>query len=133
MVLDNNNHSVFVLMYRLILPTNMLTNVITSNISKRLKDIFESISENYNITLLKWNYSSCYLDITFKAHPNSELTKFINAYKSAGSRLIKKEFPIVNAQINDGQFWKKSFCLLTLGDEKIIPELIELYLKKINK
>ena len=27
------------------------------------------------------------------AHPKSELNKFINAYKSASSRLIKKEYP----------------------------------------
>ena len=29
----------------------------------------------------------------FRAHPNTEISKFINAYKSASSRLLKKEFP----------------------------------------
>lgn len=33
------------------------------------------------------------MHILFKAHPNSEISKFINAYKSASSRLLKKEFP----------------------------------------
>ena len=31
----------------------------------------------------------------FRANPKSELSKFINAYKSASSRLIKKEYPEV--------------------------------------
>ncbi|WP_336975183.1 transposase, partial [Bacillus thuringiensis] len=34
-----------------------------------------------------------HVHILFKAHPNTEMTKFINAYKSASSRLIKRDFP----------------------------------------
>jgi transposase IS200-family protein len=55
------------------------------------------------------------LHILFKAHPNSELSKFINAYKSATSRLIKKEFPEVKEQLWADSFWSKSFLLATTG------------------
>ena len=36
-----------------------------------------------------------HVHVLFSAHPKTELTRFINAYKSASSRLIliKKEFP----------------------------------------
>ncbi|KLL01745.1 MAG: transposase IS200 [Mycoplasmataceae bacterium RC_NB112A] len=51
----------------------------------------------------------------FKAHPNSELSKFINAYKSASSRLIKKEYPTIKKQLWKEYFWSQSFCLLTTG------------------
>lgn len=88
MILDNNNHSVFLLYYHLVLVTKYRRKVIDDNISNRLKDIFEKIQSNYNITLQEWNHDKDHVHILFKAHPNSELSKFINAYKSASSRLI---------------------------------------------
>ena len=55
----------------------------------------------------------------FRAHPKSELSKFINAYKSASSRLIKKEYPEVRQKLWKEMFWSKSFCLLSAGGAPI--------------
>ncbi|WP_128721578.1 IS200/IS605 family transposase, partial [Mesobacillus subterraneus] len=52
-------------------------------------------------------------------HPNTELSKFINAYKSASSRLIKKDFPKVRKKLWKEMFWSISFCLLTTGGSPI--------------
>ncbi len=35
----------------------------------------------------------------FRAQPRTELSKFINAYKSASSRLLKKEYPEIRKKI----------------------------------
>jgi len=35
----------------------------------------------------------------FTANPNTNISKFINAYKSASSRIIKKEFPEIKQQL----------------------------------
>lgn len=115
MILDNNNHSVFLLYYHLVLVTKYRRKVIDDNISNRLKDIFEKIQSNYNITLQEWNHDKDHVHILFKAHPNSELSKFINAYKSASSRLIKKEYPKIKEQLWKEYFWSRSYCLLTTG------------------
>ncbi len=56
------------------------------------KDMFVRLSENYNITLVERNHDVDYVHILFKVHPNTEMTKFIHAYKSASSRLIKRNF-----------------------------------------
>lgn len=128
MVLDNNNHSVFMLEYRLILPIQKLENVISEPVGERLCSIFKYIAINYNITINEWKAYSNYIDVLFKAHPNSELSKFINAYKSASSRLIKKEFFDVLAGLEDNRFWCKTFCLLTIGEPQ--DELINGYLNK---
>ena len=55
--------------------------------------MFERIEKSYGITLVEWNHDIDHIHIMFKAQPKTELSKFINAYKSASSRLIKKEFP----------------------------------------
>lgn len=115
MVLDNNNHSVFMLHYHLVMAVKYRRKVITDNVSVRLKEIFEIIAPNYNICLEEWNHDNDHVHVLFKGHPNTELSKFINAYKSASSRLIKKEFPKVKAMLWEDKFWSKSFCLLTTG------------------
>jgi len=64
--------------------------VIDDAISDRLREVFEYIQPNYNITIQEWNHDRDHVHVLFKAHPNSALSTFINAYKSASSRLIKK-------------------------------------------
>ena len=119
MKLDSNNHSVFSLNYHLILVIKYRRKVLNDDISNRLKEIFEYISPNYNITLEEWEHDKDHIHVLFKAHPKSELSKFINAYKSASSRLIKKEFPSIRKKLWKEYFWSQSFCLLTTGGAPI--------------
>lgn len=125
--LDNNNHSVFALYYHLVLVVKYRRNVIDDIINDRLREMFEYISHGYNITLQEWNYERDHVHVLFKCHPNTELSKFINAYKSASSRLIKKEFPAVKNKLWKEYFWSRSFCLLTTGGVPI--EIIKQYIE----
>ncbi|GAA2774662.1 IS200/IS605-like element ISEfa4 family transposase [Streptomyces virens] len=118
MKLDSNNHSVF-LMYHLVLVVKYRRKVIDDTISDYAKNKFVSLSEKYNITLVEWNHDMDHVHILFKAQPNSELSTFINAYKSASSRLIKKDFPHVRKKLWKEMFWSRSFCLLTTGGSPI--------------
>lgn len=115
MELDNNNHSVFIMYYHLILVIKFRRKVIDADISLRLREIFEYISPKYNISLQEWNHDGDHVHILFKGQPNSEISKFINAYKSASSRLVKKEFPLIRQSLWKENFWSRSFCLLTTG------------------
>ncbi|MCL2775546.1 MAG: IS200/IS605 family transposase [Oscillospiraceae bacterium] len=154
MELDTNAHSVFSMYYHLVLVTKYRRDVINDVISARAKEIFAYIAPTYKITVEEWNPAE-YADIStnssnlgniehvqpkdhihvlFKAHPKSELSKFINAYKSASSRLIKKEHPEIQDKLwseyrmksleksnskavdfSKISFWSQSFCLLTTG------------------
>ncbi|RBS52851.1 IS200/IS605 family transposase [Enterococcus faecium] len=87
----------------------------------------ERISESYHITLVEWNHDKDHIHIMFKAQPKTELTKFINAYKSASSRLIKRDFPKVKQFLWKEMFWSKSFCLLTTGGAPI--DVIKKYIQ----
>ena len=127
MKLDSNAHSVFLLHYHLILVVKYRRQVFEDNISTRAKEIFEYIAPNYNITLQEWNYDKDHVHILFKAHPNTQISKFINAYKSASSRLLKKEFPQIRQKLWKEYFWSQSFCLLTTGGTPI--EVIKNYIE----
>lgn len=131
MKLDTNNHSVFLLHFHLVLVVKYRREVINNDNSKRLKEIFEYICPRYNITLREWNHDKDHVHILFKAHPNTEISKFINAYKSASSRLVKKEFPEIKQKLWEEYFWSKSYCLLTTGGAPI--EVIKKYIENQGK
>lgn len=131
MKLDNNNHSVFCLYYHLVLVVKCRRKVFTDDMSQYAKDIFVRLSEPYNIFLEEWNHDIDHIHIMFKAHPNSELSKFINAYKSASSRLIKRDFPEVRQKLWKEMFWSRSFCLLTTGGAPI--SVIKKYIENQGK
>ena len=113
--LDTNAHSVFLLNYHLVLVVKYRRKVFDSGISARAKEIFEYIAPTYKITLMEWNHDEDHVHVLFRTHPKSEISKFINAYKSASSRLLKKEFAEIRKKLWKEYFWSKSFCLITVG------------------
>ena len=154
--LDSNAHSVFLLYYHLILVIKYRKKVLNDPISNRAREIFEHIAPNYHITLEEWNHDQDpvserareifeyiapkyhvtleewnhdrdHVHIIFRAHPKSALSKFINAYKSASSRLIKKEYPEIRQKLWKEMFWSQSFCLLSAGGAPI--EVIRQYIE----
>ena len=133
--MDNNAQSVFLLYYHLIIVTKYRRKVINDDISARGKEIFEYIAPNYGIILEEWNHDKDHVHVMFRAQPKSAISKFINAYKSASSRLLKKEYPEIREKLWKGAFWSQSFCLLTSGGApvEVIREYIESQGKKGNE
>ena len=117
--LYNNNHSVFSLDYHLVLVVKYRRKVIDDRISDKLRRMFSSIGEAYKVTVEEWNHDKDHVHVMFRAEPKSELSRFINAYKSASSRIIKKEFPQIKEYLWKEMFWSRSFCLLTTGGASI--------------
>lgn len=127
MELDNNNHSVFLLYYHLVLVVKYRRKVFSDKMSQYAKDIFVRIGSSHNIILEEWNHDQDHVHIMFRAYPNTAMSKFINAYKSASSRLIKKNFPEVRRKLWKEMFWSRSYCLLTTGGAPI--EIIRTYIE----
>lgn len=131
MELDTNNHSVFLLYYHLILVVKYRRKVFSDQMSQYAKNIFIRISSSYNITLEEWNHDNDHVHVMVRAHPNTEISKFINAYKSASSRLIKKDFPEVRRKLWKEMFWSRSYYLLTTGGAPI--EIIRKYIESQSR
>lgn len=125
--LDSNNHSVFKLCYHLVLVIKYRRDVVTPAVSEFLKYFFEKVAVGYNITLKEWGYEKDHVHILFSAHPDSNLSKFINAYKSASSRMVKKEFPEIRGKLWKEFFWSRSYCLITEGGASL--EMLKQYLE----
>ena len=124
---DTNTHSVYLLHYHLIMCVKYRRKVIDDEISDRLKEIFLYIAPSYNITLEEWNHDIDHVHILFRGQPNTEISKFINAYKSASSRLIKKEYPDIRKSLWKEMFWSQSFCLISTGG--VTVDVIKQYIQ----
>jgi putative transposase len=127
MKLDSNFHSVFKLTYHLVLVVKYRRKVIDDRVAARIREIGEYVASNYNITFLEYNHDHDHVHILFSAHPKSALSKYINAFKSASSRLVKKEFPDIKKYLWKEFFWSRSFCLITTGGAPI--EVIKKYIE----
>lgn len=101
--------------------------VIDGDISKRLLEIFTYIGEKYGVTPIEWNHDIDHVHVLFKAQPQTEISKFLNAYKSASSRLIKKEYPQIRQKLWKEMFWSKSYALMISGGASlsVLKEYIE--------
>ena len=125
--IDHSAHSVYLMYYYLIMVVKYRRKVINDPISERAKEIWEYIAPRYGIVLEEWNHDIDHVHVMFRAQPKTELSKFINAYKSASSRLLKKEFPEIREKLWKEVFWSQSFCLLTTGGAPV--EVIRQYIE----
>jgi putative transposase len=113
--------------YHLVLVTKYRRKVLDDEIVIYLEERFKAIGKGFNIQLEEMNHDKDHLHILFRAEPNSHLSKFINAYKSATSRMVKKIYPSVQTKLWKSQFWSRSFCLITSGG--VTTEVIRKYIE----
>lgn len=85
-------HSVYDLNYHLVLVTKYRRKVITDAISSSLQSDFSRIGEKYGIDVVEFNYDKDHIHVLFRAKPTTNISAFLNAYKSASSRLVKNSF-----------------------------------------
>lgn len=125
--LESVHHSVFLMYYHLVLVVKYRRKVFDDVISDRAREIFEYIAPKHGITVEEWNHDIDHIHVLFRAQPKTELSKFINAYKSASSRLLKQKYPQIRRKLWKEYFWSRSFCLLTSGGAPI--DLIRRYIE----
>ena len=127
MELDRNQHSVYLLNYHLVMVIKSRRKVITDKISEYLKQRFIKVGESYGVTLQEWNHDVDHVHVLFKATPHTEIAKFLNAYKSSSSRMVKKEFPEIKRYLWKSAFWTQSYCLISTGGAPL--EVIKQYIE----
>ena len=101
--------------------------VFDNEISNAAKAIFERIGMSYKIELLEWNHDKDHVHLLFRGSQSTKISKFLNAYKSASSRLIKKEYPTIKKSLWKGMFWSQSYCLISTGG--VTVDVIKQYIQ----
>ena len=64
----------------------------------------------------------------FDAMPSTNFVKFINAYKTASSRIIKRDYPAIKRFLWKSAFWKTGYFITTSDGAKM--ETIRMYIER---
>lgn len=131
--IHSNNHSYFALYYQLILASK--GDIFNDEIKDKVKECFKKYSPKYQIDYISCSYEKNHIHIDFKAHPKSELVKFINALKSATSKILKKEYPEILKKLKDSSVWEKTYFLISnrVPSDDVIKQFIKMKLNCNNK
>ena len=125
--LDRNQRSVYLLNYHLVMVVKYRRRVINDEISEYLKHRFVIVGQSYGINLQKWNHDQDHVNVLFRATPHTEMAKFLNAYKSSSSRIVKKQFPEIKQYLWKSAFWTQSYCLISTGGALL--EVVKRYIE----
>ena len=123
-----NRHSCFLLQYHLVLVTKYRKPIINNDLEKFLINYTNTYFSERDFHLLEINTNIDHIHILFECGTNVNLSQFINAFKSASSRNIRKNF---QQQLNK-YYWKPYFlshsyfiCTVSERNTKIVEEYIK--------
>ena len=129
--LNRNQHSVYKLTFHLVLVIKYRRKVINQNIFDSLIVIFSNIGSMYGVEIIESNWEADHIHVLFDAMPSTNLVKFINAYKTASSRIIKRDYPTIKRFLWKSAFWKTGYFITTSGGANI--ETIRKYIERQRK
>jgi putative transposase len=114
---DKNAHSVYTLNYHLVQCIKYRRKALDfPEIIEELKMRTKNIAESYGCEILAIETDLDHVHILFKAKPQTDLLKFINNWKSATAKALRRKFTdkLKNKLWRDS-FWSNSYCLITTG------------------
>jgi putative transposase len=114
---DKNAHSVYSLNYHLVQCIKYRRKVLDfPEIIDELKMRTRNIAESYGCELIAIETDLDHLHVLFKAKPQTDLLKFINNWKSATAKVLRRKFYLkIKDKLWGDVFWSDSYCLITTG------------------
>lgn len=114
---DKNAHSVYALQYHFVQCIKYRRKVLDfPEIIEELKSRTHNIAESYGIEIICIETNLDHIHILFKAKPQTDILKFINNWKSATSKVLRRKFADrIKDKLWKDVFWSGSYCLITTG------------------
>ena len=112
-------HSVYSITLHLVLLVKYRRDVIDDTISDRIRELFEKIGLLYDVEIIEWNHDKDHVYTILSISPSTNLNKYVNAAKTASSRLIKKELPEIKSKLYQNSFWTRGFYVNSIGSTQI--------------
>lgn len=112
-------HSVYSITLHLVLVIKHRRNVINDTISNRIRELFETIGLSHDVEIIEWNHDKDHVHTILSISPSTNLNKYVNAAKTASSRLIKKELPEITSKLYEGSLWTRGFYVNSTGSTQI--------------
>lgn len=123
-----NRHSCFLLQYHLVVVTKYRHPVIKGELEKWLKDYIVDYFKKQEFNLIALETMPEHVHILFEAVPNINLSTFVNAFKTASSRMVRKNFAEELAPYYwKPYFWSLSYFIGSVSDRS--TEVVKRYIE----
>ena len=123
-----NRHSCFLLQYHLVVVTKYRHPVIKGELEKWLKDYIVDYFKKQEFNLIALETMPDHVHILFEAVPNINLSTFVNAFKTASSRMVRKNFAEELAPYYwKPYFWSLSYFIGSVSDRS--TEVVKKYIE----
>lgn len=119
-------HSVYSITIHLVLVVKYRRDVINDTISNRIEEIFKTIGLSHDVEIIEWNHDKDHVQTILSISPSTNLNKYVNAAKTASSRLIKKELPEIKSKLYQDSLWTRGFYVNSTGSTQI--EVVKNYI-----
>lgn len=123
-----HRHSCYLLQYHLVLITKYRHPVIKGEQEQFLKEYTQQYFKEQNCSLLQMDCNEDHIHILFECSPNIKLSDFVNAYKSASSRQVRKRFSEELSQYYwKPYYWSNSYFITTVSENttSVVAEYIK--------
>ena len=96
--------------------TTNITGLGALRVFESARQINKNIAESYGCEVLAIETDLDHVHILFKAKPQTDLLKFINNWKSATAKVLRRKFAVkLKNKLWGDSFWSNSYCLITTG------------------
>jgi putative transposase len=110
------NRSVYSLNIHLVLVTKYRRQVITADIWRRLKEIFEATCSKWRCTLKEFNGETDHVHLVISFPPDVQVSTLVGNLKTVSSRLIRKEFADwISRFYRKPVFWSGAYFVASCG------------------
>jgi putative transposase len=80
-----------------------------------LREIFTRVCESFDVQLAQFNGESDHVHLLVNFPPHVALCKLVNSLKGVSSRLLRKQFPTLDAMYLNKVLWSRSYFAASCG------------------
>lgn len=124
----SGRHCVFQLHAHLVFTPKYRKKIFEREHIEAMREIFTRVCESFNVQLAEFNGESDHVHLLVNFPPNVELSKLINSLKGVSSRLLRKQFPKLEAMYWKNVLWSRSYFAASCGGAPL--EIIRQYVEQ---
>jgi len=122
-----NVHSTTSLSVHIVWVTKYRYHVLKGDIKLRCRDLLIQICNNLDIKILKGVVSKDHVHMHIEYPPRLAISEIVKRFKGRTSRLLQKEYPILQKRYWGKHFWAIGFGAWSTGN--ITDEMVKEYLE----
>lgn len=116
MLIKNTHPNVsYYLVYHLVFVTKYRRRCISEDVFNTLKHTFSSLSDNWEVSILNIAGDSDHIHLELSCHPNLNLSKLVNSFKTVTSRVVRRDHNSELLPFLKKGLWSRSYYISSVG------------------